>query len=185
MIKKRCAVFFRYFVPGALCLALAGCGFHLRGAASVTLPPELKVLRITSGGAAYPPLLVEVRNALLALGDVQITDDVSARVPVLQLRGESTQTEVLALDSNGRVSAYLLNYRMGFSLVGADGKPLLDNQAVKLQREYSFDRFNVIATEKQSEFFRTEMRRDAAQQVLRRMASLNFAPAANGHADQP
>jgi outer membrane lipopolysaccharide assembly protein LptE/RlpB len=54
-----------------------------------------------------------------------------------------------------------------------------------LQREYSFDRLNVIATEKQSELLQTEMRRDAAQQILRRLASLNFAHRANGNASQP
>jgi outer membrane lipopolysaccharide assembly protein LptE/RlpB len=41
---------------------LTSCGFHLRGASAVALPPELSSLRVTMGGASYPPLLVEVRN---------------------------------------------------------------------------------------------------------------------------
>jgi LPS-assembly lipoprotein len=163
-------------------LLLSSCGFHLRGASSVVLPPELQVLRVSMGGESYPPLRVEVRNALLALGSVRLTDDVSAAVPVLQLLGECSQSQVLSIDSSGRINAYLMNYRVDFALAGADGQPLLPRQAVKLQREYTFDRLNVIATEKQSEFLQTEMRRDAAQQILRRLASLNAARAA--HADQ-
>lgn len=167
----------------ALVAVLSGCGFHLRGTSSVTLPPELSNLRVTMSGAGYPPLLVEVRNALLALGGVQLTDDVSASVPVLQLHGESSSSQVLAIDSSGRISAYLLNYRVDYSLTGPDKKPMLPKQSVKLQREYGFDRLNVIASEKQSEFLQNEMRRDVAQQILRRLARVGAANAVSGHAD--
>ena len=163
------------------CLVLVACGFQLRGVSSVSLPPQLAMLRVTMSGGRYPPLLVEMRNALLALGGVRLTDDVLAAVPVLQLHEEKSENQVLAIDSNGRISAYLINYRVTFSLTGADGKLLLPQQPVKLQREYTFDRLNVIATEKQSEFLQNEMRRDAAQQILRRLARLIVATAAGGN----
>ncbi len=173
-----------YLVSCILYLSLSGCGFQLRGASSVSFPPELQQLRVTMGGAGYPPLLVEVRNALLALGNVRLTEDVAAAVPVLHLHGENSLSQVLAIDSSGRISAYLLNYRVDFSLTGGDGKTLLPVQPVKLQREITFDRLNVIATEKQSEFLQNEMRRDVAQQILRRLARLNVAHPADDHADQ-
>jgi LPS-assembly lipoprotein len=140
-------------------------------------------MRVTMGGASYPPLLVEMRNALQVLGGVNLTDDVSANVPVLQLLGESSETQVLAIDSSGRISAYLLNYRVDYSLLGPDKKLLLPKQPVKLQREYGFDRLNVIATEKQSEFLQTEMRRDVVQQILRRLARVGSANTAGSNAD--
>ena len=165
------------------CLLLVSCGFHLRGTSSVALPPELSTLRVTMGGKGYPPLLVEVRNALLVQGDVRLTDDVSASVPVLQLLSETSESQVLAIDSSGRISAYLLNYRVTYSLIGADKKSLLQNQSVKLQREYGFDRLNVRASEKQSEFLQSEMRRDVAQQILRRLARFSFANADGSNAN--
>jgi len=165
------------------CLLLVSCGFHLRGTSSVALPPELSTLRVTMGGKGYPPLLVEVRNALLVQGDVRLTDDVSASVPVLQLLSETSESQVLAIDSSGRISAYLLNYRVTYSLIGADKKSLLQNQSVKLQREYGFDRLNVLASEKQSEFLQSEMRRDVAQQILRRLARFSFANADGSNAN--
>jgi LPS-assembly lipoprotein len=172
-----------YLASFILCIVLSGCGFHLRGASSIALPPELSTMRVTMGGASYPPLLVEMRNALQVLGGVNLTDDVSANVPVLQLLGESSETQVLAIDSSGRISAYLLNYRVDYSLLGPDKKLLLPKQPVKLQREYGFDRLNVIATEKQSEFLQTEMRRDVAQQILRRLARVGSANTAGSNAD--
>jgi LPS-assembly lipoprotein len=142
-----------YLASFILCIVLSGCGFHLRGASSIALPPELSTMRVTMGGASYPPLLVEMRNALLAI------------------------------DSSGRISAYLLNYRVDYSLLGPDKKLLLPKQPVKLQREYGFDRLNVIATEKQSEFLQTEMRRDVVQQILRRLARVGSANTAGSNAD--
>jgi len=172
-----------YFSLFTFLFSLTSCGFHLRGASAVALPPELSSLRVTMGGAGYPPLLVEMRNSLLALGGVRLTDDVSASVPVLQLHSETSASQVLAIDSSGRISAYLINYRVDYSLIGADNKPLLRNQSVKLQREYGFDRLNVIATEKQSEFLQNEMRRDVTQQILRRLARFSSANTAGGNAD--
>lgn len=173
-----------YLVSCILYLTLNGCGFQLRGASSVTLPPELRVLRV-SMGTGFPPLLIEVRNSLRVLGNVKLTEDATASVPVLNLLNEQSINEVLSIDSTGRINAYLLSYRVDFSLTGADGKSLLPVQAVKLQREYTFDRLNVLATEHQSEFLQNEMRRDAAQQILRRLASLNLARDAKSDAAQP
>lgn len=173
-----------YLASCILYLALNGCGFQLRGASSVTLPPELRLLRV-SMGSGFPPLLIEVRNSLRVLGNVKLTEDATAPVPVLNLLNEQSISEVLSIDSTGRINAYLLSYRVDFSLTGADGKPLLPTQAVKLQREYTFDRLNVLATERQSEFLQNEMRRDAAQQILRRLASLNLANGAKADATQP
>ena len=166
------------------CLLLTSCGFQLRGASSVTLPQELRLLRVAMGDG-FPPLLVEVRNSLRLLGNVRLTEDVTVPVPVLNLLGEQSVNEVLSIDSSGRINAYLLSYRVDFSLTGADGKALLPAQAVKLQREYTFDRLNVLATERQSEFLQNEMRRDAAQQILRRLASLNRARDGQADAAQP
>jgi len=169
----------------ALALLLSSCGFHLRGASSVRLPPELSAMRVTMTGKGYQPMLMEMRDALLELGKVRLTDDVTARVPVLQLYKETSQKQVLAVDSSGRVSAYLLDFRVDFSLESADGKMLIKRQPVKIQREYIFNRLKVLATEIQSESLRTEMRRDAARQILRRLASQGLATAGDDDADQP
>lgn len=167
-----------------LLFTLTSCGFHLRGHEALALPPELQTLRLTMRNAgSYPPLLTEIRDVLQAQGTVRITDDISAAVPVLNIEQESTRREVLAYDSLGRTSAYNLNYRVDFSLTGADGKPLLKKQSVRLQREYTFDRLQVLATEKQSDFLQTEMRRDIAQQILRRLARVKASAATGAPAD--
>jgi LPS-assembly lipoprotein len=154
----------------------SACGFHLRQAASLALPASLSTLRVTMSDnrSAYPPLLVEMRNALHAQSGVIVeAKDTKANVPLLDLFGEYYAAQVLAVDTSGKVSAYLLNYSVSFKLADAAGKDLITRQRIKLQREYTFDQFNVLAKEKEEQYLRDEMRRDAVQQILRQLAAVN------------
>lgn len=154
----------------AACSLLSACGFHLRGQASATPPASLSVLRLSA--PTYAPLTVELRNALKGQAGIRVVEDVEVPAATLTLGGEHIESQVQAIDITGKVSDYLLNYSVSFSLTAADGQVLLPSQAVKLQREYTFDKLNVLAKEREDEFLRQEMRRDAVQQILRRMASL-------------
>jgi LPS-assembly lipoprotein len=166
----RSAVFFLPLFSLLFSLLLPACGFHLRGQGSASLPPALTTLRLSA--AAYAPLTVEMRNALKGQAGVKVIEDMDAAVPTLTLYGEAIESQVQAIDITGKVSDYLLNYSVGFSLTDATGKPLLAPQFIKLQREYTFDKLNVLAKEREDEFLRHEMQRDAVQQILRRLASL-------------
>lgn len=161
-------------VPLFLAAILSGCGFHLRGAASVRLAPEIATLRVLSAEPGHPPLAVELRRALREQAGATVTE--SAGAPVLSVSGEGLDVQVLAIDSAGRVSAYLLNYATVFELRGAAGQSLLPAQSVKLQRELGFDKLSVLAKEREDELLRREMRDDAVQQILRRLAA--WRPAA-------
>jgi LPS-assembly lipoprotein len=156
-------------------LPLSGCGFHLRGAGSAELPEGLRQMRIASAGGAYAPLAVEMRNALSTQAGVRLVDAVDGGVPTLTLSEEHIESQVLAIDITGKVSDYLLNYRVQYSLTDAQGRQLVPIESVKLQREYTFDKLSVLAKEKEEEFLRREMQRDAVQQILRRLASLPAA----------
>lgn len=153
----------------ALLLLLAGCGFQLRGAGATVFPPELAVMRVTmSGGGAWPPLLVEVREALRTQGGARLSEEPG--VPTLALYEEHAETQVLATDSSGRASDYLINYRISFALLDAAGKEWLPRQHIKLQRDFRSDRLNVLAGDRENEFLRREMRHDAVQQLIRRLS---------------
>jgi len=153
----------------AMLLLLAGCGFQLRGTGAAPLPPELGVMRVTmSGGGAWPPLLVEVREALRARGGARLSDEPG--VPTLALYEEYTETQVLATDSSGRASDYLINYRISFALLDAAGKEWLPRQSIRLQRDFRSDRLSVLAGDRENEFLRREMRHDAVEQLMRRLS---------------
>ncbi len=151
------------------------------------MPASLSTLRVTMSDnqLAYPPLLVELRNALAARPEITLLEakQTKGTAAVLDLFGEYFAPQVVGVDPTGKVLAYLLNYKVDFRLSDSAGKALIQKQTVKLQREYTFDRFNVLAKEREEEYLKDEMRRDAVQQIMRRLAA--FKPDAQAAGVSP
>lgn len=160
---------------------LSACGYHLRGTGQYQISPAFDTLRIMVEGNQQQndPLLVAMKNALRAQTDVKIED--TAEAPLLLLFGEKIENQVLSVSSTGKADQYLMMYEVSFRLVGKDNKPLSEPQTIKLQRSYTFDRLNVLGMEKVATELRSEMQRDAVQQILRRLSRI--VPESS-HADQ-
>jgi LPS-assembly lipoprotein len=166
----------RVLTPFSLLLLaiLTGCGFHQRQAGHATLAPELAVLRIAG---AQRTVLDEMRDALVIEAGARITEETP--YPLLTLSSETIQSEVLAITAAGTQSDFLLNYRLSYDLRAADGSVLIPSRVIRLQREYTFDKLNVLASERHDEFLRAAMRRDAVRQILRALSSVNPSAHAN------
>ncbi|MHB8346455.1 MAG: LPS-assembly lipoprotein LptE [Acidiferrobacterales bacterium] len=163
-------------------LSLGGCGFHLRGLQSAELPARLSALRVTmGGGAAYPPMLVEMRDALRTETGTRLINNPAARVPTLSLWGENIGSEVAAIDVTGRATEYLLDYEVSFSLTDAAGRQIIPARTIKIQRQYSFNKLNVLATGRETGFLQDDMRRDAVRQIIRQLVAVG-AGQGSGHA---
>ncbi len=146
------------------------------------MAPAFSTLRITVENSQQQndPLLVAVKNALRNQTDVQITDSDDA--PLLVLYGVSSDSQVLSVNSIGKVGEYRLGYNVSFKLIDKQGKALSEPQTVRVRRDLVFDRLNVLAKEREERELRRDMQRDAVQQILRRLARI--API-ESHADQP
>ncbi|MHB8534306.1 MAG: LPS-assembly lipoprotein LptE [Sulfuricaulis sp.] len=153
-------------------LLLSGCGFHLRGAGKYEMSPTLATLRVAVQGNQLQndPLLVAVKNALRTQTDIQLED--SGNSPLLQLYGERLDSQVLSVGSTGKADEYLLKYEVSFHLLDRNGKPLSEPQTIRVQRNQTYDRLNVLSTQREEEEQRREMRRDAVQQILWRLARI-------------
>lgn len=145
---------------------LTSCGFHLRGSGGgYTLPPGLSQLRVVSAGPAENvPLAQEVRDALVQAGATLVEDP---GAPALTLLGENVASRVASVDTaTGKASEYIVQYAAGFRL---DGPVSLPEQTVRLQSDYAFDPAQVLAKEQEERELVRIMRRDAAQQIVRRV----------------
>ena len=160
---------------------LSACGFHLRGTGQYQMSAAFATLRVMVEGSQLQndPLLAAMKNALRAQTDIKIED--TGEAPLLLLFSEKIDNQVLSVSSTGRADQYLLKYEVSFRLVGKDNKPLSEPQTIRLQRDYAFDRLNVLAMEREATELRSEMQLDAVQQILRRLA--HIVPE-GGHADQ-
>lgn len=158
----------------ACCLLLISCGFHLRGTQGASLPEPLWRLRVVTQDSrlANDPLLMVVKGALQTDPKVTLTED--TEVPTLVLFGERSDTQVLSVGSTGRVSGYMVRYEASFRLVDRAGQELLAPQTVRVIRDYTFDPLNVLAKEQEEQDLKRSMRRDAVQQILRRLSKVTI-----------
>lgn len=164
-------------LAAALMLMLAACGFHLRGSDGTPFPQALSTLNVTMpGGIAYPPLLIAMRDALRAQPGVTLS--AGGAVPTLVLLGEQFNVDVLAIDTTGLVTDYVVSYGASYKLVDVDGKNWLPPSTVKLQGQYAFNRLSVLAMEKEQDHLQYEMRKDAVNQIVRRLAHAPAPPQA-------
>ena len=146
---------------------LVACGFHLRGSAgSVALPPSLKDIRVVAPGPTEnEPLTVAVREALTQAGANLVE---APGAPALTLLGEQIETRVASVSTTtAKATQYLLQYSASFRL---DAPKPLAAQTVRLQRDYAFDPNQVLAKEQREQELLRDMRREAAQQIVRRLA---------------
>lgn len=153
-------------------LAAVGCGFHLRGSGgNAVLPASLSTVRVaTAGPAENEPLAEAVRQALRRAG-AALTDAPDA--PTLVLLGERIETRVTSVNpATAKATEYLLLYSAGFRLES----PPVEAQTVRLQRDYSFDPAQALAREQQERELVSNLRQEAAQQIVRRLAGAVAPP---------
>lgn len=158
----------RVAVAAALVAALAACGFHLRGSGgAAVLPASLSTVRVVAENLEpYHPLAQAVRQALTAAG-AKLTE--AAEAPTLVLVREQLETRVAAVSgTTAKATDYLLLYGATFRFDGARALPA---QTIRLQRDYAFDPQQVLAKEQQERELLANMRHEAAQQIVRRVAA--------------
>lgn len=166
-----------YLVSCLLYLSLSGCGFHLRGSKVEGFPKEFAVMRIKLTdrlAGRHEPLRQAVENALREEAGVTVTEQ--KKVPTLVLDPESVGSGAVSVNRAGKVSEYRINYSVSFSLLDGDGKELLAAQTIRLVRDYVYDPQGVIGKEREDLELREAMRRDAASQIVRRLARAPTTP---------
>ncbi len=159
-----------------LLASLSACGWHLRGSQTVDLALPPLYLQVEQGSAE---LLREVATGLKA-SQVEVVANRSAARMVLTLERERSDRRVLSVDGRGNVQAYELLYRLVFSVRDSDGKLLLPSETITFQRDYSFDEAEVLAKSKEQTQLFDMMRRNAVQQLMRRLQSLADHGAGSG-----
>ena len=149
-----------------LALAVSGCGFQLRGAAE--LSSSLQPIHLA--GYQHSLVVRELRRALNTNG-VSVADGREGARSAVLIHQDQFDRRVLSVNRNGDAQEYELTYQLGFSLVDLQGRTLIDQQRIVIQRDFVFDETGVLGKEGEQEQLRKEMIRDAVHQLLRRLSS--------------
>ena len=147
----------------AALLLLASCGFQLRGTAPLPFTSLYIQAPVTS------QLAVQLKRAVRATSDTRVTETPEEAQVVLQITNELTEKKILSLSGGGRVSEYLLLYRVSFRLTDSKNREHIPASEILLRRDYSFNDEQALAKEHEERLLYRHMRDDAVQQLVRRL----------------
>lgn len=144
-------------------LALAGCGFHLRGYGRSTL--RLEALAIAGSQSEFRQVAMERLEA----AGTRVRDDAPL---VLNLGAEAIEERSLSVLDSGS-QEHEMTLRVPFSVQRrADGAYRLDQQALEVSERFDVSEDNLLAGDEQREAVKERLRREAARQLLDRLRPL-------------
>jgi LPS-assembly lipoprotein len=148
----------------ALALALAGCGFKMRGQAS--LPFETLYV---SGGSA---IAVDLKRNITAGTRTRLVEAQSDAQAILGFTQDAREKVILSFNTQGRIREYQLRYRVGYRVYDARGRDYIPANEILLTRDISFNDAQVLAKESEEALLFRDMQTDMVQQILRRLAAV-------------
>jgi LPS-assembly lipoprotein len=154
----------------ALCIAVfllvfTGCGFQLRGTASLPFD-TLYMPRTTAAG-----VLLDLKRNIQAGTSTTVVDDPKKADAVLEFLQETREKEILSLAATGRVREYQLRYRVIFRVHDGKGGEFLPVTTLLLKRDITFNDSDVLAKETEEQQMYRDMQFDIVQQMMRRLAA--------------
>lgn len=159
----------RILIALFFCLALAACGFHLRGAGE---SGKLAFTQVTVEGEGVAAK--KLRDYLASYKGVQLVGQGPSET-VIRVLNERYSKDVYSLNNSGRVAEYRLNYRLTFAAT-YKGEPVLEDAAVTAARTLSWNENTLLSNESEEATLVRDMQQDVLQLVLRRVsAAINKA----------
>lgn len=152
-----------------LLLTLCACGFTLRG--SQQLPEHITQVEVRSL-SAHDPQARALANRLPVYQLNHTRSALPEELPntvVIDLRPENLDRRLLSVFQTGQVAEYELIYRVDYRLTFPGQEPI--TTVVEVLREYQDDPDQVLAKSRELDLILDEMRADAADRIIRLMAS--------------
>jgi LPS-assembly lipoprotein len=152
-----------------LAVALAACGFQLRGTNGLYHMPFQSIYL---GFSDTSPLGTELKRHLRGGDAVAVVTDPAKADAQFDVLSENRAKSILSLNSQGRVREYQLTYTLVFRVRDAKGAELLGPTTIGLKRSIAFNESQVLAKETEEALLYRDMQSDLVQQILRRLAAI-------------
>ena len=151
-------------LPLVLAAVVGGCGFQLRG--SATVPFQTLYIPDSKTGIA-----LDLKRNIEAGTNAKVVDDPKTADAILELSGENKEKIILSLTGAGRVREFRLRYSVRYRLHDGKGNEYVPSSLVQLTRDVTYDDSAILAKEAEEQLLFRDMQTDMVQQVLRRLAS--------------
>ena len=149
-------------------LICSGCGFKLRG--NYLLAPELQNLYV--GAADKHGELTRIVKQHLKMNQVNVVSQFTSDIPELFILPDKLDRRTLSVFPNGQVAEYELIYTVNYQLRVANKEP--QNFSFELYRDYQDDPNIALAKSRELNLMLSEMRKAAADKILRNMATIQL-----------
>ena len=145
---------------------LPGCGFRLAGSEDAA---HLQNVFVQGGTGSH---LVHFVRQSLGSGQADVAEPDHAGIH-LHILSEETSREVLSLDASGKAREYDLMLNVTFDVRHAQSSDSLTRQTVRIHRVLVFDKHDVLGSGEEEQQLLHEMRREAAQRIVRRVQAIS------------
>jgi LPS-assembly lipoprotein len=162
----------RFLLALVVPLLLVGCGWRLRGNQNfafqtVAVTPE-RGAAVASDLARY--LGDRIRPVVPTAGG-------QAPEVIVDILQELREKVVVGVNATGQVREFQLRITVKFRMRTPQGRELIPETAISLQRDISFNESAVLAKEAEEGLLYRDMQSDIVQQLLRRLAAVkNIGP---------
>lgn len=153
----------RALLAAAATLALASCGFQLRGEAAF----QFESVYVNAPG--HPAFATELRRTLATSGNARLAEAPEKAQAVLAITSIVDDKQVLSLSPGGRVQEYVLTKVAVFRVHDSDGREWLKQDEIVVRRAYTYDDTERLAREIQEQRLLRDMQTDAVLQIVRRL----------------
>jgi len=145
-------------------LVTSACSFKLGG--QVEIPPELGPVFVEARKGS--PVRDEIIRRLQE-SQVKLAAGPRHARTTIRISGENRSSRVVAVDRGGKILARILHYTLTFDAVTPDGKQLVPQQSLDLERSYEDSGPRELGKQMETELIYTGMLGDAAARILRRL----------------
>jgi len=156
----------RFLLALIFAAALAGCGFHLRGASSSKLPYQTMYISLPETADVN----IWLRRYIRSTGSTQVVDDAESAEAIFQQLTNSRQKSILSVNTLGRVREYRLQLSYTFRVVNQKGQVLVAPNEVTLTRDVTYDDSNILAKNQEEDLLWRDMTNDLVNQIMRRLS---------------
>ena len=148
---------------------LAGCGYQLRGSASL---PEVMSVTYIRGLQPYSPLVMDFAQALRTR-NITVTDDPDSATAIITITGNNIEKLVQAVDSAGNVLEYEIRQTIRFSVSDSGQQVLLPEQSLSLGRDFLYTSTDVLAKAREEKLLRRTLQENLVSLAMLRIAALD------------
>jgi LPS-assembly lipoprotein len=150
----------------ACAILTAGCGFKLAG------QPDMPFESLYVSAPDYSSFGAEFKRYVESGSKTRLAKRPQDAQAVLEILAETREKQILSLTSAGRVAEYLLRYRVSFRLRDKANHDWIAPSEIALQRDLTYDDDATLAKESEEQFLYQDMKSDAIEQLLRRLAAV-------------